>query len=299
MRIAHLSDLHFGRHDQPLVDGLAADVAGQNPQLVVVSGDFTQRGTSAEFAEARAFLDTLAAPVFAVPGNHDVPALNLWRRFFDPYGLYRRHIADELEPFVEMDGVAIAGLNTARRARAEFNWANGSISRDQLDRLRRNFACVSDGAVRVVVAHHPLLAPATPTESRTRPVRRASLALRAFADLGVRVVLSGHFHLSYVRKYAPGQGEGVPRGPRLATAAPILVVQASSTVSTRLRGEPNGYNLVDIEDGSISVAVRDWKDGEWLTRELATADRSLQPAERRDSRETFRPYQPNALPRHS
>ena len=101
------------------------------------------------------------------------------------------------------------------------------------------------------------------------------MALQAFADLGVRVVLSGHFHLSYVRKYAPGEGQGVPGGPRLAAVAPILVVQAASTVSTRLRGEPNGYNLIDIEGPQISVAVRDWTDGRWVTREQTMADRPI------------------------
>src|SRR5215213_10085128 len=117
MRIVHLSDLHFGHHDEVVAAGLAADLTGQLPDLVVVSGDFTQDGTRDEFALARAFLDTVAAPVFAVPGNHDVPARNLFRRFLAPYSLYRRFIAPEVEPFLEADGVAIAGVKTSRRAR--------------------------------------------------------------------------------------------------------------------------------------------------------------------------------------
>lgn len=276
MRIVHLSDLHFGHHDQRLVEGLAADIAEQQPALIVVSGDLTQRGTAGEFAQARAFLDTLPAPVFAVPGNHDIPALNVWRRFVDPYRLYRRHIDRELEPFREVDGVAIAGLKTSRRARAGLNWAHGAISRDQLDHLAGVFARASGDAVRVVVAHHPLLVPDRPTEKNVRPVRRAALALSAFATLGVRVVLSGHFHLSYVRKYASGTRRGEPPGPRLSAVAPILVVQASSTVSTRLRGHPNGYNLVDIDNPHIAVTVRDWDGGRWVSREHATMDQPRQ-----------------------
>src|SRR5690606_17651604 len=100
VRIAHLSDLHFGRHDPAVVDSLAADLDSQAPDLVVVSGDFTQMGTRAEFTQARAFLDTLAAPVLAVPGNHDVPQINMIRRILDPYGLFRRFIAPEHEPFI-------------------------------------------------------------------------------------------------------------------------------------------------------------------------------------------------------
>ena len=271
MRIVHISDLHFGHHDTALADGLADDLTSQRPDLVVASGDFTQRGTAAEFRMARAFLDTLSTPVFAVPGNHDVPAKNLVRRMLDPYRDYRRYISPELQPFVEINGVALAGLRTSRRIRAELNWSHGSIGRDQLDDLAQTFAKASPGAVRVVVAHHPLMQPETETEKHTRAVKRADLALEAFAGLGVRLVLSGHFHLSFVRRYAAGSKEGVPTGPREATVAPILVAQASSTISTRLRGEPNAYNVIDIDDGIVTVRVREWTEDRWLTREQASA----------------------------
>lgn len=271
MRIAHLSDLHFGHHDQALADGLAADIALQNPSLVVVSGDFTQLGTAREFEQAQAFLKSLAAPYFAVPGNHDLPAANVIGRLLDPYMLYRRYISEDLEPFVEMDGVAIAGLKTARRARFELNWAHGTISSRQLVSLERTFHRASSDAVRIVVAHHPLLEPETEIAVKMKPVRKAGAALRAFHQLGVRAVLSGHFHLSYVRRHAREVVEGVPPGPRTAAAAPILVVQASSTISTRLRGEPNAYNLIDVDDGVVSVRVRDHAPGGWITREQVSA----------------------------
>jgi 3',5'-cyclic AMP phosphodiesterase CpdA len=272
MRITHLSDLHFGHHDEDLAAGLAADIAGQSPDLVVVSGDFTQRGTREEFVQARAFLDALPAPFFAIPGNHDVPARNLPLRFIDPYRLYRQYISADLEPFLHQDGVAIAGLKTSRRARFELNWSHGSISRAQLDDLEPAFAGTSAKTVRIVVAHHPLLQPEEPTLVPTRAVKRSELALEAFARLGVRLVLSGHFHLSYVRRHEPGEvREGVPPGPREAAVAPILVAQASSTISTRLRGEPNAYNLIDIEEGVITIRVREWEGSRWQTREKASA----------------------------
>ncbi len=272
MRICHLSDLHFGHHDARLADGLANDLMSQHPDLVVVSGDFTQVGSDREFRAARAFLDTLTVPVFAVPGNHDVPAQNLVRRFLDPYGLYRRYVATELEPFVEMDGVAIAGIKTSRRLRAGLNWAHGAISRGQLERLERRFERASPDALRVVVAHHPLMQPETLGQKPMRLVKRADLALGTFSRLGVRLVLSGHFHLSYVRKHErPGTvTEGAPAGLRRAALSPILVAQASSTISTRLRGEPNGYNLIDIEDGKVTVMVREWGVDQWSTREKAS-----------------------------
>lgn len=274
MRIAHLSDLHFGHHDEVLAGGLAADVTGQSPDLVVVSGDFTQVGSSAEFARARAFLNTLTVPFFAVPGNHDVPGRNLVRRFLNPYKLYRRYIAADTEPFLLTDGVALAGIRTTRRVRPELNWSNGIISREQLWELEQRFKAAPDDAVRIVVAHHPLMRPEGNALASKRHVDRADRALKVFAQLGVRLVLSGHFHLSYVRRHenVGAIAQGAPTGVREAAAAPILVCQASSTISTRLRGEPNAYNLVDIDDRVINIRVREWRgDNGWVTRDRVSA----------------------------
>jgi 3',5'-cyclic AMP phosphodiesterase CpdA len=271
MRIVHLSDLHFGRHDRLLAAGLAAEVIAQQPTLVVVSGDFTQSGTAEEFKQARTFLSLMPVPVFAVPGNHDVPALNLVQRLVRPYRLYRKYIDDTLEPFVEIEGVAIAGMKTARRARLEFNWAHGTINSAQLRHLKQAFAGASPGAVRIVVAHHPLLEPESKTAVKMTPVRRAAAALRAFEELGVRAVLSGHFHLSYVRRHGGETREGIPPGPRRSAIAPILIVQAASTISTRLRGEPNAYNLIDVDNGELTVTVRERQGADWVTREAVSA----------------------------
>lgn len=269
MKIAHLSDLHFGRHDDAVVAALVPELRQQKPDLVVISGDFTQRGIRSEFEVARSFIDQIDSPVFTVPGNHDVPQVNLLARLLKPYGLYRRYISDELEPFVEIDGVAFLGLKTPRRFTPDFNWSNGYLDREQLTRLAQRYAMASPDAIRVVVAHHPLLYPEGSGALVQHRVRHADRALRAFASLGVRLVLSGHFHLSYVRVHEqPGEtGKGSPQGLRQAAAAPILVAQTSSTTSTRLRGDPNAYNLISFDKGEIGIDVREWRNESWQTRE--------------------------------
>lgn len=272
MRILHLSDLHFGRHDDAVVRSLENEIKAQEPDLVVVSGDFTQIGSPGEFQKAREFLDSLPAPFMAVPGNHDVPERNLIRRFFNPYGCYRRYISRDLEPFVYQDGVALAGLKTSRRANWRgLNWSDGSISRQQLERLEARFAQVPSDVVKIVIAHHPLLHPEEPMVRHQNRVRRADKALETFSRIGVRLVLSGHFHMSYVRKHEQAGQVRVaePSGPRESAAGHILVAQAASTTSTRLRGEPNAYNLIDIENNEITIRVREWVSEGWATREKA------------------------------
>lgn len=275
-RLAHISDLHFGRINPAAVDGLVRSLEDARPDLVVVSGDFTQKARTEEFVAARAFLDRLPAPAFAVPGNHDLPPWNPIQRLFRPYTRYRRFIGTELEPCWSDAEVAIVGMKSPRRLPHNLNRAIGRISERQLERALARFDAMPRGLVRIVVVHHPLLLPEVqhrplPSHAFTRGARRA---LAAFSRHQVRLVLSGHLHLSYARRHEP-LGEGPPTvalpesdaAEIVAPAAPPpsgpLIVHAATATSTRLRDEPNAYNLITIDDGRIEVQVHAW-DGRQL-----------------------------------
>jgi 3',5'-cyclic AMP phosphodiesterase CpdA len=290
-RVAHISDLHFGRIDPVVVEGLARALAEARPDLVVASGDFTQRARDAEFAAARTFLDRLPAPVFAVPGNHDLPSFNLLERFWDPYGRYRQFIAPELEPVWQDAEIGIVGIKSSRRLPRGGHWAMGRIGRRQLTRALDRLTQLPADLVRIVVVHHPLLLPDEPGRQWKRHAFTggAGRAMAAFAAHRVQLVLSGHLHLSYSRHHVP-EAEGPPAVVMpMADAAEIksplepvptgpLVVQAASATSTRLRNEPNAFNLITIADGKIEVEVHAW-DG----RRLFAAVRPLAPAEQIES----------------
>jgi 3',5'-cyclic AMP phosphodiesterase CpdA len=242
--VAHLSDLHFGRTDASVVAGLLDDLHAEQPDLIVISGDFTQGARSREFRAAYRFLRRLPAPVLSVPGNHDVPAADLLLRFLAPFARYRHWISDDLCPFIETDEAAVLGLNTARRARLGLNWAEGSISHAQIDLVQRRFDAVDPAKLRILVAHHPFVAP--PTAPYTTVARRSDRALPIFVDVGIDLLLAGHLH----------RGWSVKAAAHIEHA--LLVVQAATATSTRLREEPNSYNVLLLEKERIGVRVRAW-----------------------------------------
>jgi Calcineurin-like phosphoesterase len=110
--IVHLSDLHFGAQTVNLAESLLADVVNQRPDLIVVSGDFTQRARRDEFGRAEVFLKRLPGPVLRVVGNHDIPLFDLPRRFLAPTRRYQHYIDAELDPMVVVPGLVAVGLDT-------------------------------------------------------------------------------------------------------------------------------------------------------------------------------------------
>jgi len=99
MVILHGSDLQIGRPYRPAPAGAFLELArALEPDVVVVSGDLTQRAKAREYRVARDFLDALAPrPVVVTPGNHDVPLYRVWERLFAPHRNWRRFVGADLE----------------------------------------------------------------------------------------------------------------------------------------------------------------------------------------------------------
>ena len=246
--LVHISDLHFGRVDPGLLDPLRAAIVQVRPDVVVVSGDLTQRARSKQFREAAAFLRTLPGPQVVVPGNHDVPLYDVLRRFAAPLDRFREHITAEDFPTVIDDEIAVIGINTAR----SFTFKDGRINRAQVAEVERRLRGLPEHVTRIVVTHHPF--DLAEGHKRKRDlVGRAAMAMEAFAAAGVDVFLSGHLHHSLASSTAQRY--------RIDGFA-ALVIQAGTTTSTRTRTDGNAFNVLRIDGTGLDLETWAWEPGQ-------------------------------------
>jgi 3',5'-cyclic AMP phosphodiesterase CpdA len=185
----------------------------------------------------------LPGPQIIVPGNHDISLYNVFRRFVLPLERYKRYITEDLDPVYVDDEVAVLGVNTAR----SLTWKDGRVNKEQVEKIRATLAGLPPEVVRVVVTHHPFDLPEGAEESDL--VDRAHMAMDAFAECGVDLLMAGHLHQSHA---------GNTQARYKISEYAALVVQAGTATSTRGRGEVNSFNVIRTEPQKIEVDRYGW-----------------------------------------
>lgn len=246
--VLQISDPHFGTEQPQVVEALVTLARLQQPDLLVLSGDITQRARPAQFQAARAFMDRLGAPFLAIPGNHDIPLFDVWTRLRRPYARHSAAFGAELEPFYSSPDLMVACVNTTRA----WQHKNGEVSAQQIDRVARLLANATPAQLRVVVVHQPVAV--TRAEDAPNLLRGHAGALQRWAEAGADFVMGGHIHLPFVLAL-----QGLAR--------PLWAVQAGTAVSSRVRaGLPNSVNLLrwgaDSAPGSCQIEQWDFSTGE-------------------------------------
>ncbi len=253
-RLLHYSDPHFGAYD-PRIASAAVDTAVElAPDLTVVSGDFSMRGRRSEFELAQAWLARLPQPLVTIPGNHDVPGLNdLMDRFFSPFGRYCEYISATEEPTRQLGEFgALATANSCTPFGLHFDWSRGFLSPFQIHSLAGFFDTQPEGQLRVFGMHHPVVGSGVKERALVAPM---AMVENFFETSLIDLLLAGHFHQSTICLF-PLAAESNRR---------IVVSQAPSICSTRLKGEPNGFHLVTIADGTIEIELWRWNGSRFET----------------------------------
>ena len=226
--------------------GVLDFIERNRPSLVVLSGDLTQRARPEQFRQAREFVDQIPVPTLVVPGNHDVPLYRVWERIFNPYGCYRKHFSEELEPVFRDDEMLVVGINTA------FGWTvkDGRITLKRLLEVEKIFQETPESVFKVVVAHHHLIPP--PNFGTQRVFANAYEAIDLFSSAGVDLILSGHLHQAYIGNSEEFYPKGRP---------PVVILHSGTTTSSRGRAgerERNTCNWIRVDDQSMVVSHYRW-----------------------------------------
>ncbi|HWL30422.1 MAG TPA: metallophosphoesterase [Burkholderiaceae bacterium] len=229
--VLHMSDPHFGTERAPVMEALERLVHEQAPDLMVLSGDITQRARKREFTAAGDFIDRLAIPAqLVIAGNHDIPLFDVATRIFGPYSRYKRTFGSNLEPVHETAELLVIGVRTTRR----YRHIEGEVSAAQVERVAQRLKQAGEGQLRIVVTHQPVYV--THPADEEHLLRGRDRAIKEWAEAGVDLILGGHIHRPFVRALHEGLAD---------LRHQVWVVQAGTAVSARTRNDSNNsINLI-------------------------------------------------------
>jgi 3',5'-cyclic AMP phosphodiesterase CpdA len=250
-RVVHLSDLHVGsRVERQIEPGLAALIDRVQPELIIASGDLTHRGRRDQHDRAAEFLRSLGRPVFAIPGNHDIP-YSLLARFTKTFAQFER-LWETTEPVYRSDALFVVGLNSVR----PWLHQSGRLRAAQLARTAELLLQAPTTALRVVVLHHHLLG--APWRSRKKPVAKRSRVLAALVDAGAELVLAGHIHQAAIsERHEFEVVSGDIRGVTVSIAPGLGQPRPDR------RGEARGLHVYVCEEDALTVETYIWREDDW------------------------------------
>lgn len=235
-KILHLSDLHFGTERPGIVEVLTLDCQALNADIIIISGDLTQRAKQEQFMKARKFLDNFPDKIIlCVPGNHDIPLHNLIERFLYPFAKYKKWVSPTLCQHYADATLSILGINSV----TPYKPMGGYVTDKQLAMVTDYFKLQPEGATRIVVMHHNLI-----NSERHNIINDSDKILEVYANAGVNLVLSGHIHYPCIEK---------SKNPHLKQN--LYVITAGTAISTRTI-QPNSYNVIELHEKKFILTVR-------------------------------------------
>lgn len=181
--IAHISDLHCGsQYFVPeLLEMAIEEINERKPDVLVVSGDLTNKGYLPEFEEAKEYIDRIEATHrIVIPGNHD--ARNVGYELFE-------EVIGPRYGVIHTGPLSIVAVDSS-----EPDLDYGTVGRNQYKWIDECFQ--HEAQLRVFVLHHHLM-PVPGTGRERNVVHDAGDTIEALIRARVDLVLSGHKHVPY------------------------------------------------------------------------------------------------------
>jgi len=244
MKFAHLSDLHFGRRvSHRKLDSLARDIVSQAPELLVITGDITDRGRVSQFRWASDFLKSLRIPFITVPGNREISFSAIWEWMLPSLAMRRYRsffgASDRVLYHCPQANTVFFGLNSVHQLPS---WP-GTIARESRYWLKEQ-AAGFPGSVKVLFVHHPVLPVIRASSFWAHSLSDAGALLNVCTQTGIGLILQGHKHRSAVMElHYP---ERKARVVISSCGAPLLSLWDSV------------YHLIDVSPSMTCVQPREF-----------------------------------------
>lgn len=251
MRIIHISDLHFGMHNLAIIEPFLKDLTLLKPELIIISGDLTQRARTEQFQQLSKFLQRLMLPLLIVPGNHDIPLDNLFARFIHPFKRFKEYISPELEVSYFDEEVNILGVNSA----TPYKVKDGKLSHKTLARISNHFSTTSN-QLNILFFHHNLKY----FSGMHHPLNNAGEFLDYLKESPIHLVCTGHLHYSNLKLISKNQG------------AQCALLHAGSLFCQRTRDEKNSFYFIKTEQQRCIIDRRVFVNNTFISERLYTLD---------------------------
>jgi 3',5'-cyclic AMP phosphodiesterase CpdA len=246
MKIAHLSDLHFGRRlSKEKLQAIQRDLLAESPELLVITGDLTDRGTIAQFKCAKEFLQTIGIPFISAPGNREIAATAFLEWMLPKWCAMKRYRnffgnSDRIVHFQESRRMLFIGLNSVHPLPS---WP-GRISRSTRYWLKE-FAAQHSDYTKILFLHHPVLPVIRASSYWAHGLSDAGEILNICSQTGIELILQGHKHRSAVME--------------------LNIPQRDSSVVVSCGGAPlmpmwdSVYHIVSIEQYTTTVKTKEFR----------------------------------------
>jgi 3',5'-cyclic AMP phosphodiesterase CpdA len=187
-RFAFVTDMHLKTNDSRNTETLRATIRDINAQndlkFVIVAGDIADKGDRTSLLQAKQLLDSLKAPYYAIPGNHDTRYSHTATDAFDSvFTTHHFGFSHEGYFFVGFNTGQSNGNNRGGVNEQEFRWL-----KEQLNQNREKPV--------IAITHFPIV---------TFQVDDSAKIVNTLLKYKTKALLGGHYHRNAVFDYA-----GVP-----------------------------------------------------------------------------------------